>query len=51
MKTWTYRGFTIERTPHNGMYSAWLCNHHYCGYLKTDTLQGMREIIRHYQTT
>ena len=48
MKTWTYRGITIERIWHNGMYSAWVSTSRYCGYLKADTLAGMKELIRHY---
>lgn len=37
-----YKGWSIERVHHSGMYSAFKVGE---GYLKADTLQGMKEII------
>lgn len=46
MKTWSYRGVTIERSPVTGYYLA-----NTTRALTADTLEGMRELIRTYPPT
>jgi len=38
-----YRKTLIEKNPNNGMYSAFILGH---GFLKADTLEGIKELIR-----
>lgn len=46
MATRTYRGVTIERVAHSGMYTAMVdVGEHYVP-VKADTLDGMRGLIR-----
>jgi hypothetical protein len=42
MKTWAYKGVTIELNL-NGLYSAFIIGH---GFVKADTLQGVKNLIR-----
>jgi hypothetical protein len=44
MRTWTYRGVGITLYP-TGWYSAFLPGY---GFLKADTLAGIRELIREH---
>lgn len=40
-----YRGVTIDRIAHSGMYSALVPGF---GYVKADTLAGIKDLIREY---
>jgi hypothetical protein len=42
MKTWTYKGVTIELNL-NGLYSAFIIGH---GFVKADTLHGIKQLIK-----
>jgi hypothetical protein len=43
----TYRGLTIDRAYGTGWYSVL---HPERGYLKADTLAGLKSLIRHYDS-
>ena len=49
-KVRTYRGYTIERTFPSGYWAALIDTPRYSGYVKADTLDGLKDLIRYYVT-
>lgn len=43
----TYKGWSIERIPHNGMWRASTIFQGYYKELKADTLQGLKDFVTH----
>ena len=46
-RTWTYRGVNVDPIAPNSWGGRWVALVSDVGYLKSDTKDGMRELIRH----